>query len=161
MMNKYPILSALFLGGIVFAAADDPSSREAPLPRFLRQLDTNRDGIIDEEERQAISDLRAKLRETHRDSIDENRDGRISRREAETARRLVRAKIEERRLEKFREIAGEDDLISPEEFATVPGSGKLPDFVFQGIFDRLDRDASGDISMEEFSHRLTPRSRRK
>ena len=124
------------------------------LPDFLKHFDTDADGIIDEEERQAIRDLRTKLRQEKRKSIDLNQDGEISKDEIAGARRAIRARIEERRLLKFSEIAGEDFLISPEEYATIPGMHTLPDVIFEAIWDRLDTDGSGDISAGEFLFRL-------
>ncbi len=127
---------------------------DGSLPDFLKHFDTNSDGVIDEEERQAIRDLRAKLREEKRTSIDLNRDGRISKDEIAVARAALREQIEQRRLEKFSSIAGEDDLISPEEYTTIPGVSTLPDFIFDAIWSRLDADGSGDISPDEFLQRL-------
>ena len=154
-MKKTLSLLAAFVGGALIAPAEDRPSGD-PLPRFLKQFDTNEDGVIDEEERQAIADLRSNLRELSRKSIDTNQDGRIKREEVEAAREILRMKIDERRLEMFQSIAGEDELMTIEEYATIPGSENLPDFVFEGIFDRLDTDGSGDISVEEFLHRLKP-----
>ena len=127
---------------------------DGSLPDFLKHFDTNSDGVIDEEERQAIRDLRAKLREEKRTSIDLNRDGRISKDEIAVARAALREQIEQRRLEKFSSIAGEDDLISPAEYTTIPGVSTLPDFIFDAIWSRLDTDGSGDISPDEFLQRL-------
>jgi len=154
-MKTHLSLLAVFVGGALIAPAQDRPAGDA-LPRFLQQLDTNEDGVIDEEERQAIADLRSKLRDLRRKSIDSNQDGQIKRDEVDAAREVLRMKIDERRLEMFRKIAGEDDLMTIEEYATIPGSENLPDFVFEGIFDRLDTDGSGDISVEEFFHRLKP-----
>ena len=127
---------------------------DGSLPDFLKHFDTNTDGIIDEEERQAIRDLRAKLREEKRTSIDLNQDGEISKNEVAIARATLREQIEQRRLEKFPSIAGEDDLISPGEYMTIPGVNTLPDFIFDAIWSRLDADGSGAISPEEFLLRL-------
>ena len=60
------------------------------LPAFLKHFDTNSDGLIDEEERQAIRDLRAKLREKKRTSIDLDQDGKISEKEIVMARAALR-----------------------------------------------------------------------
>ena len=154
-MKKHLSLLTIFIGGALIAPAEDRPLGD-PLPRFLQHLDTNEDGVIDEEERQAIADLRNKLRELSRKSIDADQDGQIKREEVEAAREILRIKIEERRFEMFLKIAGEDELMTIEEYATIPGSEDLPDFVFEGIFDRLDTDGSGDISFEEFFHRLKP-----
>lgn len=154
-MKKSLPLIAVFLGGVFVAPAEDRSAGDS-LPRFLKQFDTNEDGIIDVEERQAIADLRSSLRDLSRKSIDSNQDGEIKRDEIEAAREILRIKIDERRLEMFQKFAGEDNLMTIEEYATIPGSENLPDFVFEGIFERLDTDGSGDVSIEEFFHRLKP-----
>ncbi len=134
--------------------ADERVFGDGSLPEFLQQFDTNNDGEIDEEERQAIRDLRAKMREHQKKSIDLNEDGEVSPAEIEVAREALRIKIEERRLAKFSSIAGEDGLISREEYATIPGIDRLPDFVFDAIWGRLDIDGSGDITAGEFLNRL-------
>lgn len=134
--------------------ADDRLFGNGSLPDFLRQLDTNKDGEIDEEERQAIRDLREKMRQHQKKSLDLNEDGEISPSEIASAREALRIKIEERRLAKFTAIAGEDGLISREEYATIPGIDSLPDFVFDAIWGRLDVDGSGDVTASEFLNRL-------
>jgi Ca2+-binding EF-hand superfamily protein len=145
----------LFLAVIAPSAfANEKVFGDGSLPDFLKHFDTNSDGVIDEEERQAIRDLRAKLREEKRTSIDLDRDGQISKDEIAIARTALREQIEQRRLEKFSSIAGEDDLISPEEYTTIPGVSTLPDFIFDAIWSRLDTDGSGDISPDEFLQRL-------
>jgi Ca2+-binding EF-hand superfamily protein len=159
MKFKFTLITALMATGS-FSFAGDRSIGDGTLPEFLQQFDTNEDGQIDEEERQAVRDLRAKMREERRNSIDTDGDGQIGPEEIEAAREELRSKIEERRLTKFNEIAGEDDLISKEEYATIPGIDRLPDFIFDAIFDRLDRDDSGDISSEEFFQRLRDHNER-
>lgn len=153
MKAKFTLIAALALTSS-FAQAGDRSIGDGTLPEFLQQFDTNDDGKIDEEERQAIRDLRAKMREERRNSIDTDGDGEISADEITAARDTLRAKIEERRIEKFNEIAGEDELISKEEYSAIPGVDRLPDFMFEAIFDRLDDDDDDRISSEEFFHRL-------
>lgn len=120
------------------------------LPQFLQRFDTNNDDQIDEEERQAIRDLRSSLRDKNRQSIDLDNDGVISPEEIEAARETIRIRIEERRQAKFNSIAGEDKLISPSEYSAIPGIDQLPDSAFQLIWNHLDADSSGDISQEEF-----------
>ena len=144
MKMTHILISALTLSSLVAQTAD------RPLPEFLQQFDTNEDGTIDEEERQAIRDLRDKMREENRTSIDLDNDGETSAEEVKAARADLRAKISARRLEKFKEIAGKDSLISKEEYAAIPGVNRLPNFVFDAIFDRLDLDQSGEISSKEF-----------
>ncbi len=156
-MKSTSFATAAFLLGLfspLSAQAEDRAIGEGTLPQFLQQFDTNEDGRIDEEERQAIRDLRTQMREERRNSIDRDGDGQISAEEIEAARAALREQIEARRMEKFTEIAGEDGLISPEEYSQIPGMNRLPDFIFDAIFDRLDADDSGDITLEEFFQRL-------
>lgn len=145
-----------FVTIVSLTMADERIFGNGSLPEFLQQLDANGDGTIDEEERQAIRDLRAKMRDQQKTSLDLNGDGELSPAEIEAARELLRIKIEQRRLAKFSSIAGEDDLISREEYATIPGIDRLPDFVFEAIWGRLDTDGSGDITAQEFFQRLRP-----
>lgn len=152
----------IFLG-ISLCSAQEVEPKRAPLPLFLQQFDTNEDGVIDEEERQALRDLRADLRRAGRDSIDTDNDGDISDEEILAAREVLRIAIEDRRLAKFREIAGEDDLITYQEYLQIPGLKDLPSFLTEALFDRLDHDASGDITVNEFFDRLrshTPKTSR-
>lgn len=146
-------LSVLLLGSS-FIHADDRSIGNGTLPEFLQQFDTNNDGRIDEEERQAIREYREKLREERRNSIDTDGDGEISLEEIEAAREVIRQKIEDRRLEQFRKIAGEDDLIDRSEFSAIPGMERVPNFIFDALFARLDTDGDGQITADEFLARL-------
>lgn len=66
----------------------------------------------------------------------------------------IRERIEAKRIAKFKEIAGDDDLISPAEFAAIPIlAGKEPARVTK-LFNHLDKDASGAISLDEFQFKL-------
>lgn len=120
------------------------------LPEFLQRFDTNDDQQIDEEERQAIRDLRSSLRQESRQSIDTDDDGEISAQEIAVARETIRLKIAERRRRKFRAIAGEDDLISPAEYAVIPGVRQFPPPIFDAIWEHLDLDGDGAVSLDEF-----------
>ncbi|MDB4469531.1 EF-hand domain-containing protein [Akkermansiaceae bacterium] len=148
------IFTLLFITIVAVAFAKEKVFGNGSLPAFLKHFDTNSDDLIDEEERQAIRDLRAKLREKKRTSIDLNQDGKISENEVSMARAALREQMEQRRLQKFSFIAGEDDLISREEYLTIPGVRNLPDFIFEAVWSRLDTDGSGHVSPEEFLSRL-------
>jgi hypothetical protein len=150
--QSLPLLAFTVMTSSVIA--DERMFGNGSLPEFLQQFDTNNDGEIDEEERQAIRDLRAKMRDHQKKSIDLNEDGEVSPDEIEAARDALRIKIEARRLAKFSSIAGEDALISREEYNTIPGIDRLPDFVFEAIWGRLDIDGSDDITAKEFLSRL-------
>lgn len=146
------IVSALL--GSATAAHAEKSFGDGTLPEFLQEYDVNEDGTIDEEERQAIKEARKAAREARRAEIDTDGDGEISQEEREAARDAIRAAIEAKRAEKFTEIAGDDALISAEEFAVIPHLENAPAKLIESIFARLDSDESGDISLEEFTARL-------
>jgi Ca2+-binding EF-hand superfamily protein len=126
------------------------------LPEFLKRFDTNDDHQIDEEERQAIRDLRSDLKQKKRQSIDSNEDGIISPEEVKTARRVIREKIAARRREKFLTIAGEDGAISPSEYSLIPGVETWSASSFDRIWSHLDLDNDGLVSFEEFEGTLRP-----
>ncbi|MGC6582963.1 MAG: EF-hand domain-containing protein [Akkermansiaceae bacterium] len=151
---KNTILLAGIIATVTFAQAGDKSIGDGTLPEFLQQFDTNEDGLIDEEERQAMRELRQKRREEQRSSIDADGDGELSREEIEAAREAIRAKIEERRNARFLEIAGENEVIDHEEFVSIPGIERVPKHICEAIFARLDRDESGVIDLVEFTYRL-------
>lgn len=148
------LITGALLGGASIAQADDKSFGDGTLPEFLQQYDVNDDGVIDEEERQAIKDARKAAREERRAEIDTNDDGEISPEEREAAREAIRERIAAKRAEKFAEIAGDDGVLSPEEFAALPPLQRLSEERVASIFARLDHDDSGDVSLEEFSRRL-------
>lgn len=124
------------------------------LPEFLQRFDTNNDDQIDEEERQAIRDLRRDLRQEKRQSIDANEDGAIAPTEISAARQAIRKHIRERRHRKFAAVAGEDELISPSEYAAIPGIEQFPPEVFEAVWSHLDLNQDGFISRPEFTDTL-------
>ena len=95
------IFTLLFITIVAVAFAKEKVFGNGSLPAFLKHFDTNSDDLIDEEERQAIRDLRAKLREKKRTSIDLNQDGKISENEVSMARAALREQMEQRRLQKI------------------------------------------------------------
>jgi Ca2+-binding EF-hand superfamily protein len=140
------ILGGSWLPGTSFDKGD--------LPEFLQRFDTNNDDQIDEEERQAIRDLRSALRQEKRQSIDADGDGTISSPEIASARKTIRARIEERRRRKFALVAGEDGMISPSEYAALPGIEQFPEEVFEAIWSHLDLNQDGLVSLAEFTGTL-------
>ena len=152
-LKQIAILTAL-AGSVTVAQAGDKGIGDGTLPEFLQQFDTNEDGKIDREERQAIKDLREERRKERRDAIDTDGDGEISDEEKEAARDAIRERIEARRAEHFAEIAGEDGLLTREEFGAIPGLSDVPEEIVDAMFARLDGDESGDVTLEEFNSRL-------
>ncbi|MFT6862304.1 MAG: Ca2+-binding EF-hand superfamily protein [Akkermansiaceae bacterium] len=154
MKLKNILIAGTLLGGASFAQADDRSFGDGTLPEFLQQYDVNEDSVIDEEERQAIKAARKAAREERRAEIDTDGDGEISSEERDAARDAIRERIAAKRAEKFAEIAGEDGVLSLEEFAALPPLQRASEERVASIFDRLDADDSGAVSLEEFNARL-------
>lgn len=152
---KLKTITALFaIIGCANTAYADKTFGDGTLPDILVEYDVNEDGVIDEEERQAIIEARKAVREARRAEIDTNGDGEISEEEREAAREAIREAIEAKRSEKFAEIAGEDGLLTLEEFAALPNLADADPERVEAIFNRLDADNSGDVTFEEFTARL-------
>ena len=66
MKLKNILIAGTLLGGTSLAQADDRSFGDGTLPEFLQQYDVNEDGVLDEEERQAVRDTRKAAREIGR-----------------------------------------------------------------------------------------------
>lgn len=152
-LKQIAIITAL-AGSVTIAQAGDKGIGDGTLPEFLQDFDTNGDGEIDAEERQAIKELREERRKERRDAIDTNDDGEISEEEREAARAALRERIEARRAEHFAKIAGEDGLLTKEEFEAIPALADTPQEIIDAMFARLDEDGDGEVTLEEFTSRL-------
>ena len=152
-LTQIAIVTAL-AGSLTIAQARDKGVGDGTLPEFLQQFDTNEDGKIDTEERQAIKELRDERRKERRDAIDTDGDGKISGEEKKAAHAAIRERIEERRAEHFAEIAGDDGLLTRAEFCAIPALADLSAEVADAMYARLDADESGDVTLEEFNSRL-------
>ena len=126
------------------------------LPAYLAQYDVNGDGVIGEEERQVMEQARDQIRQKLQADWDTDGDGKISDQERDQARVRLRDMIIECRTARFWEAEADDDddeELSYEEFILLPGMAKKivekPEVV-AAIFDRLDADDSGTISLDEF-----------
>jgi len=126
------------------------------LPRYLAPYDVKGphgtpDGVIDEEERQAMEQYRDQVRNQFRKSADANGDGVVCDQEREKLQLQLRQMIEEHRLDCFNEAAGDDGLLNWLEFLTLPGIVNMDDLArAEAIFARLDTNDSGDIDETEF-----------
>lgn len=165
-MTKYFTLLGVLLvcGALTQAQADERTFGDGDLPDFLKVFDTNDDGILDEEEIQAMKDAREERRDAVREHFDTDGDGTISAEEREAAKAELRERMETRRSERF--AAADTDgseTLSPEEFGAIPAVARLaerhPEKV-AAIFDRLDADDSGEISEAEFTSHLRMRHHR-
>jgi hypothetical protein len=77
-MKKESILFASYLLGSVFAQDLSKSFGDGTLPEFLMRYDVNEDGIIDEEERQAVKEERKAARKKNRSESGPNRNSQTS-----------------------------------------------------------------------------------
>ena len=126
------------------------------LPAYLDHYDVNKDGVIDEEERQVMEQARDQIRKQLRTDWDADGDGKLCDKEREQARDRLRDMITECRVTRFWEAEDDNDAdeeLSYDEFKLLPGMAKKladkPDVV-AAIFDRLDSDDSNTVSLDEF-----------
>jgi Ca2+-binding EF-hand superfamily protein len=149
MRIKSILIASGLLGSAILAQGLSKSFGDGTLPEFLMRYDVNDDGIIDEEERQAIKEERKAARQSRRNS-----GGKMSLKERLAARDSIRERILSKRAKKFAEIAGEDGVLSLEELSSLPAFKNAFKERVDSIFARLDSDKSGDVSLEEFNQRL-------
>ena len=156
-MKKESILFASYLLGSVFAQDLNKSFGDGTLPEFLMKYDVNEDGIIDEEERQAVKEERKAARKKNSNEFGPSRNI-TSLEERLAARNSIRERILSKRAEKFAKIAGKDGVLSLEEFTSLPPFKNAISERISSIFKRLDSDSSGDVTLEEFNRRLRDHS---
>ena len=129
------------------------------IPELLKQYDVNGDGVINEEERQAMKQALKQSREAWMKKYDADHDGKISLQERDQILLQLRDCINAKRQDRFNEIAGaaDDDgvvrLTLDEWIAAHPD--KNVDRV-TSIFNMMDVDASGTVTFEEFLAKLAP-----
>ena len=154
-MKATTIAIVLLTAGFINVQAA-PTPERGKLTRFLKIFDLDNNGVLDPEERQAAKAALKLKREDFIAKWDTDGDGKLSREEIAKIRAEIRARIEARRVAKFKEIAGEDELISAAEFAAIPAlAGREPARVTM-LFNYLDKDDSGSISLDEFRLELRP-----
>jgi len=116
------------------------------IPTFL---DTNRDGVISEAERQAFVEARKEARGGPPD-WDSDGDGTINDAERAAAVAILQAKVDEKRSQLFAAIAGDDEVLTLDEFAALHPFANVPLPTIQRLFDLLDADGNGEVTFEEF-----------
>jgi Ca2+-binding EF-hand superfamily protein len=126
------------------------------LPAYLDHYDVNKDGAIDQEERQAMDKARDQIRKQLRTDWDTDGDGKLCDEEREQARTRLRDMITECRVTRFWEAEDDNDAdeeLSYDEFILLPGMAKKlaekPEVV-EAIFNRLDADDNDTVSLDEF-----------
>ncbi|QTN32134.1 EF-hand domain-containing protein [Akkermansiaceae bacterium] len=156
-MKKTFTLVLLLAGSHLLRAEDNAGKTfsDGTLPEALRQYDVNGDGALDEEERQAAkADREARLTAARLNRWDTNGDGVIDDAERAAAKEALRERILAARKARFAKIAGEDGLMSLEEFASIPALKGRTREQIAAIFGHLDANKDGSVSLAEFLGRL-------
>lgn len=149
-MKHIVIATALMLSGISLLHAEGPP----PLTEFLKLFDLNNDGVLNLEERQAA---KRALELTHEEFLakwDTNHDGRLSLDEIRALRRSIIEHIMAKRRAIFHKFAGEDELMSKEEFASMPIFADKDPVKVGAVFEHLDHDHDGSLTFLEFNFRF-------
>ncbi len=123
----------------------------------LAEIDTDGDGTISDEEREAARAAREEARQAFIDEFDEDGDGVLNEEEREAAKAAREAEREAAKTERYHEIDGDaDGEVTVEELqAAMPEVD--PERVAK-VLARLDEDESGTVSLDEFLN-ASPRGR--
>jgi len=128
------------------------------LPAFLAVYDLNGDGVLSQEERDAMNADRRDRHERWVTEWDTNRDGTVAGEECDAARTNIQRRVELTREARFAQAdTNADSFLSFEEFCAIPPVARLavvhPDAP-QAIFDGLDANDDSLVSLEEFTAQL-------
>lgn len=155
---KKTLTIVLMLAGIPLLQAQTTGKTfsDGTLPEALRQYDVNEDGILDAEERAAAkADREEKHKADRLSRWDLNGDGVIDDEERAAARAAMYERIIAHRTAMFEKLAGDDGLLSLEEFSTIPALKDRTEEQIAYLFDHLDKNDDDFVSLEEFLARLT------
>lgn len=142
-MKTIPALFLTFAG--VCGAV--PPGASTSVPAFL---DVNGDGVISEAERAAYEESRANARVPGGERWDLNHDGVVDEGERQGAVALLKGRMDAKVATLFLSLAGDDELLTLDEFATLPRFARTPPQVASNLFNRLDEDQDGYVSLGEF-----------
>ena len=144
---KTKLIALMIAGvGIAFAAPEAPTSAAGKIPAWL---DTDGDGVISELERQAYIEARRAAVGSLSQQWDTNGDGVIDDDERAAAIEELKARANARISELFLAAAGEDEVLTIEEFAALAPE-QIPAEVVSMLFGMLDADNDGQITLDEF-----------
>lgn len=141
---KTPILLTVLFTGVCLAV---PPGAKTSVPAFL---DTDGDGKISVAERLAFAESRAAARSGGNKNWDTNGDGVVDEDERIAAVATLKARLEARVASIFLDLAGDDGLLTLEEFATLPQFKNVPPQTAANLFNLLDADDDGFVTLEEF-----------
>jgi uncharacterized membrane protein YgcG len=141
-------LFALLIGvSFASAAPQLPSGAIAQIPAWL---DTDGDGVVSELERHAFAEARKNGGKSFTDQWDEDDDDDLDENEQESAMNALAEGARRKLCELFLNVAGDDGLLSLEEFTLIPAVSDLSPEKINPLFDLLDTDKDGFVSLDEF-----------
>jgi hypothetical protein len=135
------------LAALAGLAHGGPAPLATGIPAFL---DTDGDGVISEAERQAFIEARKDARGGGAPDWDSDGNGTIDDGERAAAVASLQAKVDEKRTELFGKIAGDDGDLTRDEFGTLPPFAKVPPVTVDLLFNLLDANKDGTVTLEEF-----------
>lgn len=143
-MNTKLLLAALMIS----VSQAVPPSLQTGVPAFL---DTDGDGKISEAERQAFADSRAAARQSKGPkNWDTNGDGTVDEEERLAAVATLKSRLETKLASLFLDLAGDDAVLTLEEFSTLPQFKNVPPQTAANLFNLLDSDDDGVVTIGEF-----------
>ena len=138
-MKLIPLLALGLASSLAIAIAAD---------RIGTAIDANGDGRIDEEERQAsrtLTEKREQDRQSNRKKIT-----------TPITRAAMKKEIEQRRNDRFLEADTDGNrTLSEKEFRAIPAVARLAPSQATRAFGTLDRDGNRQVSLREFTQKLT------
>ena len=142
-------ISTLLAALLIQAAIAVPPQMATGVPAFL---DTDGDGKISDAERQAFNESRAKGRDkdSERTNWDTNGDGTVDEEERLAAVETLKSKMKVKLAYLFLDLAGDDGVLSLEEFSSLPQFKHTPPQPAANLFKRLDENDDGLVTIEEF-----------
>lgn len=144
----YKILIALLLGfGLAGAAPQLPQGATSQIPAWL---DTNGDGFLSELERQAFAEARKNADKSLTEQWDKDDDGDLDETEQQSAMEALAQEARKKLGELFMKVAGDDGQLSIAEFITINPVAEMPSERAGQLFNLLDTDKGGLVSMNEF-----------
>jgi hypothetical protein len=149
MKYKHFAIFAAFAGAAI-AGPDRPGFTTPP-----SWVDLDNNGQIDQEERDAFIQARKDAARGLANDADANGDGVVDEQERQNMIAAMHANVEAKRCELFEAVAGEDGLLSLEEFSSTHPVNRLPERVVARLFGLLDvtgegGEPDGMVSKDEF-----------
>jgi hypothetical protein len=143
MKTRYLFILAA-LAGVAYAG---PPPLTSGIPSFL---DTDGDGRISLEEREAFIELRKEARGGGAPDLDLDGDGAIDGLERAAAVAAIQAKMNAKRAELFTKIAGADEVLTLADFSALTPFANVPPLIVAALFDLLDIDGDNEVTLAEF-----------